>query len=366
MEKATKRPYSFYGFLLFFLSAIFIVGCSSNSDGKNVNSNAPEENESTSSNSIDAAEGDNAEPETSNLYHEIGETFEMTGYYSDVPAEVTVNEIWVENGSEHQEFIESSLASPTDDDVVVFVDYTVKNIGDTDMTIGDLIPEYTEANTEIDLSYPENDTFTDFMEAFQVPLEAGESMNLTGAVAVDEKAQYTSALMWNITQEIPEIVFHTPQDERRDKIGTYDLGEDIYLADHGDDTFYKVNINNVEITENYEGFEKNDENNAFLAIDMEFENQLKDDVTLYQTFPSAVVDDNEVVHSDHLVIDGETVEDLYEGPDGKIAPGETIQGTVFLELMNEDSEDAQLLYFNPTLLTFPDYAMRVNYNLDND
>ncbi|MFD1413216.1 hypothetical protein [Oceanobacillus jeddahense] len=361
MYKAVKTPSFFRTLILFIALAVFMMGCGSNSDENNDDSNTADQNEETETNAA-AEEDANDESEASDLYHEIGETFEMTGYYSDVPAEVTINDIWMEDDPEHQEYIEDNIASPTEDDVVVFVDYTVKNVGDTDMTIGDLIPEYTDANIELDLSYPENDTFTDFTESFQVPLEAGESMDVVGAVPADKNDQYTSALMWNITQDVPEIVFHTPQDERRDKIGTYDIGEDMFLFDQGEDSFYRVNISNIEVVEEYEGIEKFDDNSSFFAIDMEFENQLEEDVSLYGTFPSVFADGQEAIHSGNLVIDGQVVEDLYEGPEGKISPGETIEGTVYLEVIDENMEEVELLYLNPTLLTFPDYAMRINYN----
>ncbi|WP_080875804.1 DUF5067 domain-containing protein [Oceanobacillus timonensis] len=366
IHKTSKIPHYFLALILFIALAVFMIGCSSNSEENNGDSNAEGQTESVSADDAEAEEEDaDVESGASDLYHEIGETFEMIGYYSDVPAEVTVNDIWIEDDPEHQEYIEDNIASPTEDDVVVFVDYTVKNVGDTDMTMGDLIPEYTDANTELDLSYPENDTFTDFTESFQVPLEAGESMDVIGTVPADKKDQYTSALMWNITQDVPEIVFHTPQEERRDKIGTYDIGEDMYLFGQGEDSFYRVNISNIEVVEDYEGIERFDDDSSFFAIDMEFENQLEEDVSLYSTFPSAFANGQEAIYSDNLVIDGQVVEDLYEGPEGEISPGETIEGTVYLEVIDENMEDVKLLYLNPTLLTFPDYAMRINYNVED-
>ncbi|GGP12104.1 hypothetical protein [Oceanobacillus neutriphilus] len=167
-------------------------------------------------------------------------------------------------------------------------------------------------------------------------------------------------------QDVPEIVFHTPQDERRDQIGTYNIGEDMYIVDYGGDTFYKVNIGNVEITEEPEEIDQRDDSDGFIAIDMTFENQLDEEVLLHQTFPQPYIADKQLVgHSPYLVLDNELVQDLYDGSEGKIAPGETVEGTAYLEIINDNTEDVQLLYPNPSLLTFPDYGMWINYNLED-
>lgn len=366
MNKTSKQPSYFRLSILIVMLAFFIMGCSSNSNENNENSSAAEENENTTTNNMEEEET-SGESDFSNLYHEIGETFEVEGYSSGVMAEVTINDIRVEEGAEHQAFMEETVASPEEDDVVVFVDYTVENIGDSAMSMGDVIPKYAgpTGDAEIDLSYPENDIFTDSMSSFQVPLEAGESMELVGTIVAGKNAQYTNALMWNFMQDIPEIVFHTPQDERRDQVGIYDIGEDMYITDYGEDTFYRVNIGNIEVVDDPENIEKGDETNSFLAIDMVFENQLDEDMDLYHTFPTPYVGDQEAARSPHFLRDGQLVQDLFEGPEGKIEAGETVEGTVYLEIINENIEDIQLLYPHPALLTYPDYAMRVNYNLDN-
>ncbi|MFD1388795.1 hypothetical protein ACFQ4Z_18680 [Oceanobacillus oncorhynchi subsp. oncorhynchi] len=370
----TARTAGFLRTLLLFIAfAVLMIGCSSNSDENNEDSSAAadqnEETEDTAANGT-WKEATNDESEGSDLYHEMGETFEIEGYSSGVPAEITVNEIWIEDGDDHQAFIEESIASPSEDDAVAFVDYTVENIGDRSINMGDVIPEYAALNGsfDLDLSYPENNTFTDQLASFQESLDEGESMDLVGAVAADEKSLYAGALMWNFMQDIPEIVFHTPQDERRDQIGTYDIGEDMYLNDYGEDTFFKVNISNVEINEGNENLDLRDETESVLAVDMTFENQLDEDVTLYHKFPQphveGLVDGQGANSSVHLVIDGQPVEDLYEGPEGKIGPGETLEGTVYYEIVSDDVEDVQLLFPNPSLLTFPDYGMWVDYNLE--
>lgn len=185
---------------------------------------------------------------------------------------------------------------------------------------------------------------------------------MVGTTVADRRDQYTSALMWNITQDVPEIVFHTPQNERRDKIGTYEVREDMYLFDQGEETFYRKNISNIDVMEEYDGIEKHDEASSFFAIDMEFENQLEKEMTLYNTFPNTFVGNEETVHSYELVINGEVVNNLYEDPEGRIDSRETIEGTVYIEIIDENMEDVELLYLNPTLLSFPNYAMRINYS----
>ncbi|GAA0435745.1 hypothetical protein GCM10008934_26600 [Virgibacillus salarius] len=346
-------------FIFITLISIFllITGCSNEKvESKNKENEANEEQSESNNNDVD---------EENKLYHEFGETFELIGYYSDVPAEITVNEVWFEKGEEHKEFIESEISSPSEDVGVTFVDYTVKNVGDSSMTLGDVIPtyRYPTGGPELNLTYPKNDTFKDYTETFQYELAPGETMELKGAVAVEEKYSFEGTLMWNPTQEKPEVVFQIPQDNRRDKIGTYDIGEDMYIDDRGKNRFYRVRINEIEIIEEDDSIQKSMDDSSFLVMDMEFENQLKEERSLYSTFPNVMLDGKETIHSPHLKIDGNAVDDLYEGEEGKIAPGETIKGKVFMEVQNSNIEDIKLMYLSDALLTYPDFSLKINYDV---
>src|SRR5699024_11244262 len=89
------------------------------------------------------------EGEFEDLYHEIGETFVMTTYYSDADAEVTVNKVWTEPAEDHLEFVEERITSTDESTNVTFIDYTVTNISDEEIALPDLLQEYTVAYTRV-------------------------------------------------------------------------------------------------------------------------------------------------------------------------------------------------------------------------
>lgn len=336
---------------------LLVAGCSSNDDNKKKNKNDSKKTQET----VGTTDKEKNKS-TEQLYHEIGETFEMTAYYADAKAEITVNKVWTEPGEQHKEYIEENLASPDEDTNVTFIDFTVKNKSDKQIGLGDLLPEYTAANTEVDVSYPKNDKFTDFLNSFKYEVEPGEELDLVGAVATSKEDKYTSAFLWNITQEVPEVVFHTPQSERKDKIGIYDIGEAIYPIDHGEEGYLKVTINDITIEKEAKGLNHTLDNSSYLVLDVEFENTLKEEQPITAGIPSAVIKGDEVPHTVEFSLDGKWI-DVYHSADAYVQPGKTLKGKVYLEISNDDIEKVNIYYFNPALLIFPEYSMKLNYNL---
>ncbi|MBY7142425.1 hypothetical protein KFZ56_04885 [Virgibacillus sp. NKC19-3] len=350
-------------FVVLFACLLVVSACGSNDDN-NTQTEDPDETQETAGEANGENDDENGEEDesTEELYHEVGETFEMTAYYADAEAEITVHDIWTEPGDDHEAFIEEKVSSPEDDANVTFVDYTVKNMSDTQIGLGDLLPTYTAANTEIDVTYPENDNFTDYLESFNHQLEPEEELDLVGAVASREEDQYTSALLWNLTQDIPEIIFHTPQSERKDKIGVYDLGEAIYPVDHGDNGYLEVTINDITIEEEAEGLNPSMDDSSFLVLNTEFENTLNEEIEITKGVPTPMIDDEEITHSIDFSLDGNWI-DVHQSADANVESGETLTGDIYLEISNNEIENVQLYYANPALLMFPDYAMKLDYNL---
>lgn len=64
------------------------------------------------------------------LYDEIGETFILEGDDINGTVEITVNEIWMEGGAEHQAFIDTFNTDIYEKKTVSFIDFTVTNTGD--------------------------------------------------------------------------------------------------------------------------------------------------------------------------------------------------------------------------------------------
>lgn len=335
---------------------LIVAGCSSNDGDKDKGENDSKKTLET------ASKTDKVKKETTELYHKIGETFEMTAYYANAKAEITVNKVWTEPGDKHKEYIKKNISSPNENTNITFIGYTVKNSSDTQIGLGDLLPKYSAANTEIDVSYPENDKFKDYAKTFKYQIKPGEELDLVGAVATSKDDKYTSAFLWNSTQEEPEVVFHTPQSERKDKIGIYDIGEAIYPIDHGENGYLKATINDITIEKEAKGLNHMLDDSSYLVLDVEFENTLKEKQPITTGIPSPVIKGDKVPHTIDFSIDGKWI-DVHHSADAYVQPGKTLKGKIYLEISNDEIEKVNMYYFNPALLTFPEYSMKLNYNL---
>lgn len=339
---------------------LLIAGC-----GKDTNDAANTASLETTEDTAAAEDTDdeaNAEAATE-LYHEIGETFVMTAYYADADAEVTVNKVWTEPAEDHSEYVEERIASPDENTNVTFIDYSVTNISEEEIGLPDLLPEYTAANTEVDVSYPENDLFTDEFETFDYVLEPDETLDLVGAVATEKNDAYTSAFLWNLTQDTPEIVFFTPQSEQKSKIGTYEMGEPIYLLDYEDNGNLQVVIDDVSIEEEpsfeHEGVDLSDM--SALVLDITIENTIDEIRTIDEILPQPVVDGEAITYTYDFNTDGNWI-DLYDS-EGELGKGDSITGKAYISVDKDKIDDVQLYYFHPELLLFPAYSKVLNYNL---
>ncbi|MCF3943050.1 hypothetical protein [Oceanobacillus alkalisoli] len=342
---------------------LLITGCSQDNDNVSETATAqPTEAEEETTADNDSNGSENAE-ESNDLYHEIGEPFVMTTYYSDADAEVTVNKVWTEPAQDHSEFVEQRVSSPDENTNVTFIDYTVTNLSDEEIGLPDLLPEYTAANTEVDVSYPENDQFADEFESFDYALEPNETLDLVGAVVTEKNDEYTSAFLWNITQDIPEVVFFTPQSEQESKIGIYEMGEPIYLLDYEDNGSLQVTIDDVSIEENPDLEQGNVDlsDMSALVLDITIENTIDEIQTIEQALPKPVVDGEAVIHTFNVNIDGNWI-DLYD-LEGKLEKGDSITGKAYISVEKDKIDDVQLYYFHPELLLFPDYSKVLNYNI---
>lgn len=307
--------------------------------------------------------------ENKKLYHEIGETFDVQGYYSEEPLEVTVQKIWMEDGDEHRQYIEENVSSPEDNATVTFIEFTVTNLGTSAVPYVDIIPKYVgdgSSGDEIDLSYPENDQITDYYDAFDLELEPGKTKEIIGAVATTTYSENVGAYIWNFTQDIPEVVFQTPQSERRDAIGIYDIGEDIYLVDQTEDHQFVINIHDIRKAETNEvvDFKSDFENNAWLYLELDIKNPGQEVQEVTRAFPTIVVNDEPQMAGFELTINGDHVEDPYYDPEAFLESGDQVKAEIYIEVDESIIDDLQIYYFDNEFLTYPDYAKKINYNLN--
>src|SRR5690625_1107477 len=301
------------------------------------------------------------------LYHEVGEAFEFIGDYLALPIEITVNKIWMEDGDKHQQHIEEHVISPDGKDTVTFIDYTVTNKGDETLPFNDVIPHYFGEDAtldEIDLSYPENDLVKEYSDAYQLEIEPGESMDITGSVVTSIYSENGGAFVWKFMEDIPEVVFQTPQEERRDKIGIYDIGEEIYVIDQTADRQLIVTIEDIDVVDSEEGLDSLIEEPAYIKIKMNIENAGTEQQEVSSVFPDPVIDGEIEHHTSDFKKEGKLIDDPWNDPERIIEPGEQFTGEVYIGILEEIADDVQLYYFDGSFLTYPEYSMIINYHLE--
>ncbi len=339
---------------------LLIAGCGGEKENEdtNINQEESENNEIAQKNGV---------ANEQKLYHEVGETFEFIGYYATLPIEITVNKIWMEDGDKHKQYIEDHVASPEENATVTFIDYTVTNKGDETLPFNDVIPRYFGVDAsldEIDLAYPENDLVKEYGDAFQLELEPGESMDITGSVTTTTYSENGGAFIWMFMEDIPEVVFQTPQEERKDKMGIYDIGEEIYVVDQTDDHQLIVTIEDIDVVEAEEGFESLIDESVYIKIDMYIENAGTENQVVTNTFPTPVIDGDGIMHTNEFKRDGKLIDDPWNDPERIIEPGEQFNGQVYIEVAKDVVDDVQLYYLDDSFLTYPEYSMIINYHLE--
>lgn len=354
---------------IFILASVLLLAACGNQDTDNGNkSNAQTKSDISQQQEKDKTK-ENKEIENEKTYREIGETFELTGYYSDGLMDITINDVWTEQGKDHAAYIEE-VYSDIEEKRIAFIDFTVKNKSDKSVEYFDFLPLYSDGNSEPDLSYPKNDTFLNFDDFQNHSLEPGEEKNLVGAITLlDAYSEYQSAFTWN-GQELDSgaIVFPIPQNEQKSPIGVYDIGQPFYPINHGEDGGVEVTIQDISVEKSPAGI---DDNNftTFLALDMAIANQTKQNQTIDISFPSPHTEPviaGEIpgtVHSNYFSKNGAFI-NPYEGNESILEPGETIEGKLYIGIQEEEIDTVKLAYYPYSMLIDSRFALQINYNLE--
>lgn len=325
-----------------------------------------------------------------NLYHEVGDTFEFEGPESGLPFEVTVNDIWLEDFEDHKDYISEHVTKPDANRAVMFVDYTVQNKGEETYTFkddryypnNDVLPNLIHPSNymlDMDIAYPDDGPIDDMGDVTDLTLDAGESMDITGAVLTDQSSAHEGAVVWDYDADIPQVLFTKSQSERRDQVGVYDMGKPIYVSDYEGQRF-NVTINDVDDIKSDQDSKKVDrayDDSAFLVVDMTIENDGDEDIVVPMALPEVYGHRDSTFSRPYFIKKGETepMEDVHINPgekptDGIIKQGDTLEGTFYYEVQNmlygdEVLElDAQLYFPYMGFEDYPYYRQWVNYNLN--
>lgn len=350
----------------FIVKSLFIVGCSS------------------TTNEIPTTESEQK------LYHEIGEVFEFEGPESGLLFEIKVKDIWLEDFNKHEQYISDQIKKPDHNDAVAFISYTVTNKGediyefkdDRFYPNNDVLPNLVHPYNfilDVDIAYPKESPIDGMEDITDLKLEAGETMDITGAVLTIQDSANEGAFVWDYDADIPQVVFTKSQSRRKDQIGVYDIGEPIYIADR-EDLFFNVTINeirDIKSDEDTEYIERGYEDSAFLVVDMTIENDGEIDITVPMALPEVYVEGGSSFNRTYFIKSGETkpIKDSHINPgdrptDGLIKAGESLEGTFYYEMRNMLygdevlTMDVQLFYPYIGFTDYPYYQQWVNYNLE--
>src|SRR5699024_9538901 len=209
-----------------------------------------------------------------------------------------------------------------------------------------------------------NDKFSKADDSIGQYIEPEETVELVGASLSRVDDENGGVFIWRNVEnpEYPNVVFQTPQDERRDKFGVYDFGETIYALDKSDEQQLNTVIHDVTIADE-PSIEKSANDATFIIIDMDIENTGTQIQKIVEALPTAVIDGRPIEQT--MIFDNGKglVEDPWGDSKIDIEPNETLQGTLYLEVDKNLAPQAQLYYMDNHLLIYPAYAMKLNYNL---
>lgn len=353
--------------ILVLASILLVTACSNQDTDAGNKENAQKPSDISQQKEKDTT-NENKGIENDKFYREIGETFELTGYYSDGLMDITINDVWIEPGEAHADYIEE-VYSDIEEKRIAFVDFTVKNKSDESIGYFDFLPINTDGNSEPDLSYPKNETFVSFDDFQNHSLEPGEEINLVGAITLlDAYSEYHSAFTWN-GQELDSeaVVFFIPQDEQKSPIGIYDIGQPFYPINHGEDGGVEVTIQDISVEKAPAGIE-DDNFTTFVAVDMTIANQTQQNQRIDIAFPTPYTEPviagkmPGTVHSNYFSKNGMFI-NPYEGNESILEPGETMEGKLYIGVLEEAIDTVKLAYYPYTMLLDSRFALQINYNL---
>lgn len=351
---------------LFVLSA---CGDDNSSEESAEESSGDEAEEADDTSSEEEASEEPAEEESEQLAYEIGEPFEYEDDLTGDPYEITVEEIWTEDGEEHQDYLDELGSDLKENANLTFITYTVKNIGDETEYLFNTIPEfdaYDAVSGGVDLTYPENDfPNEDIDDLRDVEIEPGETIEATGASDSTPYSENTGAYMWEITLDDPPIVLQTSLKDRKDAPGVYEFGEPIQVLDETEDRQLVSTIDNVELEEETE-MDKDYEDSSWLVIDIKVENEGKKEMNVQEGFPDVINDDKPMSTNPPIRFDiGEDViEQTSEDDKAIIPPGEELEGTLYINILNKNADETRLYYMDEAFISNTDFAQKINYNLE--
>lgn len=300
------------------------------------------------------------------MTYEIGESFKVTDELTDDPYEITVKKIWNEASDQHKDYLKD-VDQLADNANLTFITYTVKNLGDESISLFNSIPEFYANDTtsgQVDISYPDNGFKKEEKDPRDFEIKPNDTVEVTGVHDSTTYSKNTAAFTWEATKKDDKpIVLQTSIKKRKDAPGTYKQGEPIQILDETEDRQLVATIDNIELKDETD-IEKDYDNSSWFVMDIKAENKGKQEINVQEAYPDLVVDDKLRANSraDFFKVGDHLIEQTSENDQAIIAPGEKLEGTLYINVLNKYAKDMELYYMDKGLTTNIDFAQKLDYN----
>lgn len=310
------------------------------------------------------------------LYHDFGEAFLIDEDHVGEPVEITVHDTWMEEGEEHDAFIDAFELADEDRKTVSFVEFSVTNKGESAFAVQEIIPLYWDTGVTgsgfdmfdyyIDLTYPENDGIKEDEDLSKWMLEPGETYEFTGAVPTSTYSEREGAFVWIDDDYEMEVVFQTPQQEREDAIGVYDFGEEMLMRNGYVSSHWSTIIHTAAYEDDAEvpGIPMEDDA-TYLVLEVDIENTSDDPMQLAYLGPTIRIGEDRKHLAEGYEVKGEFLDHVYDQEDpAMLESGETFKGKIYHKIEKSTTDEVRVVYLDDTLGSFPDYQKTLDFNLE--
>ncbi|HLR15358.1 MAG TPA: hypothetical protein VK144_06000 [Bacillota bacterium] len=298
-------------------------------------------------------------------YHDIGETFSFHHELEpEIEAEITVDDIWIEDATGHEELFQQEDVEMVEESTVTFITFTVRNRNADSISYLFLLPSYMSSTLvpeDINYDYPDNDVYPVIEPHSYEKIDRGTSGQITGAIPTTKYEENGGVFFWNPASRTPEVVFQTPQSKRKDKMGLYDIGEEVYVVSETEDYQLTSTIESIEVEDNPEKPEKELSDSTFLVVHTTLKNRGKLEASMTDAILIPLIGEDLIDAPVSFNSSDGFVDNAWGRDDMLIAPGETIEGTFYLEIEKDQIDDIELYYPDRAMILYPDYWMKINY-----
>lgn len=186
-DKASHITYIFIS-----LALLFLLGCHQSKE--------PQKDHESQEPVVDYEAGN---------YHGIGETFSFHPEFEpEIEAEITVDDIWVEDATSHEEIFQQEDVEMVEESTVTFITFTARNGNDDALSYLYFLPSYNSSNViteDINFNYPDNNVYPVTEPHSYEKIDRGTTQQITAAIPTTKYEEYGGVFFGNPASRTPEV-----------------------------------------------------------------------------------------------------------------------------------------------------------------